>query len=150
MKTISELTQKIWTIKDQTIRCKDFKKSCLKAIRGSQIIKDDQIKDLEGSLAGIIPDAYKICNFCKVIKAFEIEDSHPLDLDKIKKYAVLWFDIDSLEEWNLILCVTDRYGLNPTYPDLKSTYYALMMDGELKNIDKYEMEASDFDTKGDR
>jgi hypothetical protein len=112
-------------------------------------LEDDEIEDLESSFSGILPDGYKICNFCRVITALEIEDSHPLDLDKIRKYAVLWFDIDSLDEWSLQLCVTDRYGLTRNFLDLKSIYYVLLKEGELKAFpDAYEMEDEEADTKG--
>jgi hypothetical protein len=66
----------------------------------------------------LVPDAYKICEFCKCVKVFEVENSNQVSDIKLDKYSELWFDLDSVGWW-LFLCIIDRFDDRHYYDDEK-------------------------------
>ena len=76
-----------------------------------------------------IPDLWHIDAKEHVIHLFEIEDTHPLQNDKIALIHNYWWDMDAYG-WEVRLIVFDRYGLNPRPLDL--TDYAFHMIGVLR------------------
>lgn len=60
------------------------------------------------------PDAWSYVPFERddvpgTLNIFEIEDSHLIDIEKMRDYADLWFNLDDLD-LDLHLFVYDRYG----------------------------------------
>lgn len=121
--TVSDLAVKILAEKDRGIKKMDFKKNCLIALTTD----DYCLEDFEWWFDGIYPDAHKIMAEDKTILVYEIEDTHPLPIDKIKRYAELWFDLDSCD-WSFVVIVMDRYGQNPREIDACGSYYAFLKE----------------------
>lgn len=59
-----------------------------------------------------IPDLWWIEVEEKTVHLFEIEDTHPLNGDKLMLLHYFWWDMDALS-WDVTLTVFDRYGLAP-------------------------------------
>ena len=91
-----------------------------------QIAEADGWEEL-GDEARIIPDAFAIFPDRQRIELFEVEDSHPITPRKMQKLVDLWFHVDC-EMWELILFVTDRYGLNEREIALVDYYYQRFVD----------------------
>lgn len=66
--------------------------------------------ELRGLLAQhrIIPDAFLIDKSASTVYLFEIEDTHPLTADKLRKLSEIWFRLDSIE-WEMRVFLVDRY-----------------------------------------
>ena len=56
----------------------------------------------------IVPDAYLIDLAKKSIFLFEVEDTHPIKPEKLRKLANIWFHLDCLC-WELRVFLIDRY-----------------------------------------
>ena len=83
----------------------------------------------------LLPDAYKICRFCKVIWIFEIEDTNKLSRGKLVDYSYLWWDLDSMMELEINFICYDRYGLE--YKLLPPEM--LMETGVLNSIEAFKL-----------
>jgi hypothetical protein len=44
------------------------------------------------------------------VLAFEVEDTHPIDEGKLRKYTRLWWLLDSTTTLDLAVVTVDRYG----------------------------------------
>ena len=75
----------------------------------------------------IIPDLFEIDRDKKVIRLFEIEDTHPLTNEKLELLVEWWgaLDFHSIE---LELFVTDRYGFNIRKLDLAAVCFHLKLN----------------------
>ncbi|MAC54890.1 MAG: hypothetical protein CME31_20315 [Gimesia sp.] len=72
-----------------------------------------------------VPDAYRICEWCKTIFMYEVEDSHKITTDKMAAYADFWFQLDS-DYWRLVVYSVDRYGNIQANINLMDYWYALL------------------------
>lgn len=72
----------------------------------------------------IRPDLYEIDEADKLIRLFEIEDTHPLSDSKLHKLAFWWWSLDSYG-FELELFVTDRYGHNLRKIDLAALFFQI-------------------------
>lgn len=77
-----------------------------------------------------LPDAYKIDRENETLHLYEVEDSHPIPVDKLRKLAWYWFlwDCEGHHEWSPALHIVDRYGTITATLDLCRVYYATMLD----------------------
>lgn len=59
-----------------------------------------------------LPDAYRIDRENCDLLIYEVEDSHPIPVDKLEMYADMWFDWDceGHHDWLPRLFTIDRYG----------------------------------------
>tara|TARA_R100001480_G_scaffold12339_1_gene21121 strand:- start:572 stop:1048 length:477 start_codon:yes stop_codon:yes gene_type:complete len=80
------------------------------------------VDEIMGDLTRV-PDAYRICEFCKTVFMYEVEDSHKITAHKMADLANLWFYLDC-EYWDLVLYSVDRYGETRTYVNLMAYWYA--------------------------
>lgn len=67
----------------------------------------------------LIPDAYRIGNRC--VTAYEVEDTHRVDADKLRAYARLWSQLDGME-WDFRLVIMDIRG-GVFEPNLADVYF---------------------------
>lgn len=82
-----------------------------------------------------VPDAFKICQFCKTVIIFEVEDSNPMRKDKLLDYGTIAWDFDADDEWRFQIITTDRYGsIDTVIPMVPLMYYELSEDIKRKNI----------------
>jgi hypothetical protein len=107
---------------EPNIQRKYFKKKVIEALK-----TEDALGISEFPLR--VPDAYKICKFCRAIFIYEIDRYSPTIEKKLREYAELWFTLDYYE-WDLILFVIDIHAID---------YYVL--SGEILkkeiNLEKY-------------
>lgn len=71
---------------------------------------------------GTRPDAYMVDEDRRRIVAFEVEDKHPIDSEKARLYADLWFALDAYD-WDFHLYVVDRAGARHRF-ELLTLWYA--------------------------
>lgn len=86
----------------------------------AEFSKEDCIKStVEELLRDItfIPDAFRVLESEGEIQLFEIEDSHPLTIEKLKLLASTWVAFDEVG-LNLRLFISDRYGASIIELDL--------------------------------
>jgi hypothetical protein len=77
------------------------------ALRVDGVTDDDWRDDTDG--LRLMPDAFKIDPQALLITAYEVEDSHPVDDNKLARYVRLFWIIDQYE-WCLGLVRVDKYG----------------------------------------
>ena len=65
----------------------------------------------------MIPDAFRILEKQNKIQLFEVEDTHPLTIEKLKNLARTWMAFED-HDLHLRLFVSDRYGANIRELDL--------------------------------
>ena len=75
----------------------------------------------------IIPDLFEIDADNKIIRLFEIEDTHPLTNEKLEILIEWWSALDG-HGINLELFVTDRYGFNIRKIDLAANCFDQKFD----------------------
>jgi hypothetical protein len=59
-----------------------------------------------------LPDLYEINSDERQIIIYEIEDTHPISPEKLDLIRHWMWGIDCYTPWDLLIFVTDRYGLN--------------------------------------
>jgi len=105
---------------DPRIQTSHFAKNVVKAITDG---KDPEWNSILRENR-IVPDAYLIEPNEQIIYVFEIEDTHEIDVSKLRRLAKLWFYLDC-EYWELRVFLLDRYLQNWRVLPLGETYYAL-------------------------
>jgi hypothetical protein len=58
---------------------------------------------------GVVPDAFYIDASRFQVVCYEVEDTHPVPIDKLEKYADLAFKLDCYE-WTLHVVMLNRWG----------------------------------------
>jgi len=93
---------------DPRMQLKGFAQQLCKAI--SCDCGAGEAQDLRELIAGnrIIPDACLIDREQRAVYLFEIEDTHPLKPEKLRKLSAIWFRLDCLD-WELRVFLVDRY-----------------------------------------
>lgn len=94
-----------------------------------QVCVDGSIKDLLRDMT-FIPDAYRILAGEDEIHLFEVEDTHPLTINKLKLLASTWMEFHD-HGIKFRLFVTDRYGSSIRELDLDLYEELLWGKGEL-------------------
>jgi len=122
LKELKELAKKEENSGCEDIECID----CEFSLKGKHCKCDGEL--FIDDYCRIIPDAFKICEFCKVILCYEVEDSHKLDMDKLKKYALLWDYIPEWADWELVLVSVGRYGDSFSLVDLEPYWIECIKD----------------------
>jgi hypothetical protein len=112
----------IWLLQlDERIETSHFLRNVIRAVaRGGGDF------GLKQSLQGfrVVPDAYLIEERHRTVYAFEIEDTHEIDINKLRSLAWHWFCLDS-EGWEFRVFVLDRYLQNWRIVPLDRVYFAL-------------------------
>lgn len=67
----------------------------------------------------LVPDAFDVSS--GLVVAYEVEDTHRVDRSKLRAYARLWFELDSVE-WEFRLVILDIRG-GRLEPNLAEVYY---------------------------
>jgi hypothetical protein len=83
-------------------------KGFAKAMRAIPDVGDDPELSPE-NLPRMIPDGYVIDHENRAVIVFEVEDTHPMNREKLSKYWWLWWVLDEYF-WSLVVVVCDRYG----------------------------------------
>lgn len=93
---------------DPRMQLKGFAKELCKAVRAD--CGAGEAQDLRELIAAnrIIPDAYLLEVEHKTVYLFEIEDTHPIRPEKLRKLSRIWFRLDCLD-WELRIFLLDRY-----------------------------------------
>lgn len=73
-------------------------------IKRSEILETWKHRD-----ATMVPDAYLIDEANKTIVCYEVEDSHPLNINSIGGYSAAWWNLEYIY-WDLHLIAYDIYG----------------------------------------
>ena len=76
---------------------------------------------------GFYPDLYEIDHENRMIRIFEIEDTHPLKDAKLRRLVLWWFSVDNNLEFDVELRVYDRYGMNERKLSLPNLYFELFL-----------------------
>jgi len=93
---------------DPRMKVKAFAKNlCAEVSRVNFELDGEELRHLV-SRHRIIPDAYLIDSDRKVVYLFEVEDTHPLTADKLRKLSEMWFRLDSID-WEMRVFLIDRY-----------------------------------------
>lgn len=93
---------------DPRMRLKGFAQELCKAVRAD--CGAGEAQDLRELIAvnRIIPDAYLLEAEHKTVYLFEIEDTHPIKPEKLRRLSAIWFRLDCLD-WELRVFLLDRY-----------------------------------------
>jgi hypothetical protein len=120
--TFSRLTAKVIRSHNPRIKLKGFSREVRKLLYD---LEDKEVVDETWRHHGprFIPDAFFIDHKKEEIYVFEIEDSHPLTVDILKRILNFYWWLDSYY-WKLRVFVLDRYGLNKREICLFSFFYA--------------------------
>ncbi len=79
----------------------------------------------------IIPDAYVIDIEIRTAYIFEVEDTHPIKPDKLRKLSEIWCFLDALD-WEIRVFCIDRYMDNWRVVPLSKVWYTLKFEDNSK------------------
>lgn len=93
---------------DERMKLRGFAKELCKAVRDDCGAGEaDDLKELMAANR-IIPDAYLLEAERRTVYLFEIEDTHLLKPEKLRRLSTIWFRLDCLA-WELRILLVDRY-----------------------------------------
>lgn len=122
-----------WLLRfDSRMRVKGFARNLYTAIK--KINGEADADDINEILLEnrIIPDGYVIDQKTQTVYVFEIEDTNPLTMNKLRKLAQIWFYLDCVY-WDLKLLVIDRYLTCWRSLPLDHFYFSLVFPDPRKN-----------------
>lgn len=122
-----------WLLKkDSRICTTEFSKSLINSME-----YDIDKEELSGLLSTnrIIPDAYLIQEEIKTVFLFEVEDTHPIPPDKLRKLSEIWFRLDSLD-WEMRVFTIDRYMHHWSVLPLSKIWFTLEFSGKYRRTPK--------------
>jgi hypothetical protein len=81
-----------------TAKTRGFIKEVCNALGGLEEFRDNQWP--------LVPDAFIVDHESKIV---EVEATHPINDEKMERYADLWWSVDG-NYWDLLLITTDKWG----------------------------------------
>ena len=117
---------------DTRIRSTGFSKALVDAFSSAEDkIDAEEIREtLENNR--IVPDAYIVDKEEQSVYLFEIEDTHLLTPEKLKRLCSIWFHLDCLS-WTMRVFLIDRYMANWRVLPLHEVWNTLGFEDATKN-----------------
>lgn len=112
---------------EQNAKRRGFDKALRRALRATATDHNDEDEDSNALKPEFVPDLHCIDTQAQVITLWEIEDASTISETKLRGILRWWFTIDAAyEAWDVVLIVTDRYGLNWRRIDLALAYRTMV------------------------